>query len=97
MKLNRLERLATDLPSTMPLDEVALRCPGSERIGGLPSPKGLAMGIGAAFLAQLIVIVYHYFRMHGIFCRPHRVQIKERSYEFWHGVKLNKNLTKLFG
>ena len=91
MQLNRAgiegSSLASDVPFTASLDDVALRCPGSERMGDWPSPRGLAMGIAAAFLAQIVVIVYHYFRMHNIHCAPRRVQIAERSYEFWQGVK----------
>ena len=59
-------------------------CPG-ERWGRWPSPVGLFLGLLAAVVAQIIVIVYHYVRLK--WCATRRVQLQPRPYPFVEGVQ----------
>ena len=60
------------------------RCPGTVRWGSWPSPFGLSLGIGAALVAQISLVCYHYARLR--WSATKRVQLQPRPYEFWEGV-----------
>merc|ERR1712127_241260 len=66
------------------MDMSSERCPGTVRWGSWPSPFGLSLGIGAALVAQISLVCYHYARLR--WSATKRVQLQPRPYEFWEGV-----------
>lgn len=63
-------------------------CPGElERWGAWPNPTGLACGLLAVLVSQMLVIAYHYARVHWCHKAPHPT--------FW--TRMHSHLTNLGG